>query len=122
MRLTIIAPDSLYEHDVDPSMEVQDIQALIEAETGLASPNFILSTDNGVTMNEVKRSLGSYDLKGENGTIFLTFRDLPSAPSGPSGSSSSSTPGFPTNDAELERMRLQALGDPNLMRELRLVS
>ena len=32
MRLTIIAPDSIYEHEVDPSMEVQDVQALIEAE------------------------------------------------------------------------------------------
>lgn len=32
MRLTIIAPDSVYEHEVDPSMEVQDVQALIEAE------------------------------------------------------------------------------------------
>ena len=32
MRLTIIAFDSVYEHEVDPSMEVQDVQALIEAE------------------------------------------------------------------------------------------
>jgi hypothetical protein len=32
MRLTIIAPDNVYEHEVDSSMEVQDIQALIEAE------------------------------------------------------------------------------------------
>ena len=32
MRLTIITPDSLYEHEVDPSMEVQDVQALLEAE------------------------------------------------------------------------------------------
>jgi hypothetical protein len=32
MRLTIIAPDNVFEHEVDSSMEVQDIQALIEAE------------------------------------------------------------------------------------------
>jgi hypothetical protein len=32
MRLTIIAPDNVFEHDVDSSMQVQDIQALIEAE------------------------------------------------------------------------------------------
>lgn len=32
MRLTIIAPESVYEHEVDPSMEVRDVKALIEAE------------------------------------------------------------------------------------------
>lgn len=34
MRLTIIAPESVYEHEVDPSMEVRDVKALIEAEVG----------------------------------------------------------------------------------------
>lgn len=32
MILTIIAPDTVFEHEVDPSMQVQDIVALIEAE------------------------------------------------------------------------------------------
>jgi hypothetical protein len=32
MKLTIIAPDMVYEHEVDPSMQVQDIVALVEAE------------------------------------------------------------------------------------------
>jgi hypothetical protein len=32
MRLTIIAPDNVFELEVDPSMDVQDVQALIEAE------------------------------------------------------------------------------------------
>jgi len=40
MRLTIIAPDSVYEHEVDPSMEVQDLQALIEAEVSQRSASF----------------------------------------------------------------------------------
>lgn len=35
MRLTIIAPDNVYEHEVDPSMEVQDVQALVEAEVSV---------------------------------------------------------------------------------------
>lgn len=32
MKLTIIAPDMVYEHEVDSSMQVQDIVALVEAE------------------------------------------------------------------------------------------
>jgi hypothetical protein len=34
MRLTIIAPESVYEHEVDPSMEIRDVKALVEAEVG----------------------------------------------------------------------------------------
>ena len=37
MRLTIISPDNVFEHDVDSSMEVQDVQALIEAEVSVFS-------------------------------------------------------------------------------------
>lgn len=32
MKLTIIAPEMVYEHEVDASMQVQDIIALVEAE------------------------------------------------------------------------------------------
>jgi hypothetical protein len=32
MRLSIIAPDTVYEPDVDSSMEVRDLQALLKAE------------------------------------------------------------------------------------------
>jgi hypothetical protein len=32
MKLTIIAPDNVFEHEVDPSMEIQDLYALISAE------------------------------------------------------------------------------------------
>jgi len=35
MKLTIIAPDMVYEHEVDSSMQVQDIIALVEAEVSL---------------------------------------------------------------------------------------
>ena len=40
MRVTIIAPESVYEHDVDPSMEVRDIKALIEAEVRVGLSNY----------------------------------------------------------------------------------
>lgn len=35
MRLTIIAPESIYDQEVDPSMVVRDVKALIEAEVGV---------------------------------------------------------------------------------------
>lgn len=37
MRLIIIAEENVYEHEVDPSMEVQDVLALLEAEVSLPS-------------------------------------------------------------------------------------
>jgi hypothetical protein len=36
MKLTIIAPEMVYEHEVDSSMQVQDIIALVEAEVCVA--------------------------------------------------------------------------------------
>jgi hypothetical protein len=38
MRLIIIAEESVYEHEVDPSMEVQDVLALLEAEVSSFPP------------------------------------------------------------------------------------
>jgi hypothetical protein len=39
MKLTIIAPEMVYEHEVDPSMQVQDIIALVEAEVRAPTPS-----------------------------------------------------------------------------------
>ncbi|BEJ13223.1 hypothetical protein CspHIS471_0303970 [Cutaneotrichosporon sp. HIS471] len=112
MRLTVIAPENVYEHEVDPSMEVRDVKALVEAETGAPVENQTLSTDSGVALTSPEKSLSSYGLTGDSATLFLTFSDhrpFPSATSGPSS----------TSDDDFERMRLQALGDPRLMNQLR---
>ncbi|RSH84680.1 DNA damage-inducible protein 1 [Apiotrichum porosum] len=116
MRLTIIAPESVYEHEVDPSMEVRDVKALIEAETGASVSSQTLSTDSGVALITEDKTLSSYGLTGTGATLFLTFRDprpVPSSSQQPSDGVSLSS------DADFERMRLQALGDPNLMNQLR---
>ncbi|CAD6578623.1 MAG: DNA damage-inducible protein 1, partial [Tremellales sp. Tagirdzhanova-0007] len=120
MRLTIIAPDAVYEHEVDPSIEVQDVQALIEAENGLPASSQLLSDDSGAPLSDKHKSLESFGVKGDACTIFLTFSDVqPTA--GPSSGypQQPRSQGFPNTDADLERMRLQALGDPNLMSDLR---
>nr|XP_019007569.1 DNA damage-inducible protein 1 [Kwoniella pini CBS 10737]OCF46350.1 DNA damage-inducible protein 1 [Kwoniella pini CBS 10737] len=121
MKLTVIAPDTVYEHEVSSDMEIQDVQALIEAESGLPHTALILSTDSGVPLTDVKRTLQSYGLIGEESTIFLTPRSQPAA----SSSSSSSGPSsqginhLDGSDADIERMRLQALGNPSLMEQLK---
>lgn len=92
MKLTIIAPEMVYEHEVDPSMQVQDIVALVEAEvralradkcrecmvadgqTGMPSGDFTLSNDSGVQLNQGDKSLESYGLKSGEATIFITSK------------------------------------------------
>ncbi|OCF42842.1 DNA damage-inducible protein 1 [Kwoniella heveanensis CBS 569] len=129
MKLTIIAPDTVYEHEVSSSMEVQDVQALVEAETGLPHTSLLLSSDSGVPLTNVKKSLEAYGLTGDAVTIFLTPTNelaASSSSSQVSGSGSSSSQGtsarggiFPGSDDDIERMRLQALGNPGLMADLR---
>ncbi|GFZ43430.1 DNA damage-inducible protein 1 [Saitozyma sp. JCM 24511] len=119
MRLILIAPENVYEHEVDPSMEVQDVRALVEAETGLPSSQVTIRTDDGQELADTTKTLESYGLKGETATVFLDIRPQPVASSSSSGPSSQSSQGFPGSDDDLERMRLQALGNPQLMAELR---
>nr|KIR48640.1 DNA damage-inducible protein 1 [Cryptococcus bacillisporus CA1280] len=111
MRLTIIAPDSVHEHEVSPSLLIQDIINIVEATADLPPAVIVLTSDAGIPLTDPTRTLESYGLNGETATIFLT-------PAGPSAASSSSIP-FPDADADIERMRLQALGNPSLMNDLR---
>ncbi|OWZ34230.1 DNA damage-inducible protein 1 [Cryptococcus neoformans C23] len=111
MRLTIIAPDSVHEHEVSPSLLIQDIINIIEATADLPPAVIVLTSDAGTPLTDPTRTLESYGLNGETATILLT-------PTGPPVASSSSIP-FPDADADIERMRLQALGNPSLMNDLR---
>ncbi|OCF56762.1 DNA damage-inducible protein 1 [Kwoniella mangroviensis CBS 10435] len=127
MKLTIIAPDTVYEHEVSSDMEIQDVQALIEAESGLPHTSLLLSTDSGVPLTDVKRTLSSYGLTGEESTVFLTSKPQPAASSSSSSTSQHASASGPSSgvsylggsDDDIERMRLQALGNPGLMNDLR---
>nr|XP_018265094.1 DNA damage-inducible protein 1 [Kwoniella dejecticola CBS 10117]OBR87252.1 DNA damage-inducible protein 1 [Kwoniella dejecticola CBS 10117] len=119
MKLTIIAPDTVYEHEVSTDMEVQDVQALIEAETGLPHTSLLLSTDSGVPLTDFKRTLQSYGLTGDQSTIFLTSKSQAVASSSSaSGSGSQHINYLDGSDGDVERMRLQALGNPRLMEHI----
>nr|XP_019050749.1 DNA damage-inducible protein 1 [Kwoniella bestiolae CBS 10118]OCF29679.1 DNA damage-inducible protein 1 [Kwoniella bestiolae CBS 10118] len=121
MKLTIIAPDTVYEHEVSSDMEIQDVQALIEAESGLPHSSLLLSTDSGVPLTDVKRTLESYGLTGDESTVFFTSKPqpTPSSSSQPASGPSSGISHLGGSDDDIERMRLQALGNPGLMNDLR---
>ncbi|KAL7423630.1 DNA damage-inducible protein 1 [Cryptotrichosporon argae] len=112
MKLTVIAPENVYEHDVDSSMEVRDLLALLEAETGVATHLQTLTTDSGEPMTAPERALASYGLEADGATIFVTFQDEPRASTSYAGAQAE-------RDDDIERMRLQALGDPRVMAQLR---
>ncbi|ODO07623.1 DNA damage-inducible protein 1 [Cryptococcus wingfieldii CBS 7118] len=111
MRLTIIAPETIHEHEVSPELLVEDLIALVEATAELPPSVIVLTSDSGTPLTDPSRTLDSYGLNGEHATIFLTPTEQPVA------SSSSSGP-LAGSDADIERMRLQALGNPELMESL----
>lgn len=96
---------------MSPSLLIQDIINIVEATADLPPAVIVLTSDAGTPLTDPTRTLESYGLNGETATIFLT-------PTGPPVASSSSIP-FPDADADIERMRLQALGNPSLMNDLR---
>ncbi|KAK1927921.1 hypothetical protein DB88DRAFT_57183 [Papiliotrema laurentii] len=115
MKLTIIGPENIYEQEVNPSMEVQDVTALIAAEAELDQDSILLSTDSGQPLSDANKTLESHGLTTDS-TLFLTLTNQASS----SSSGGHSAPAaFPSSDDDLERMRLQALGNPQLMEELR---
>lgn len=116
MRLTIIAPENVHEVEVDSAMEVQDVLGLAEAETGLPASSFVLSNDSGIPLTTPSKTLASYGMTGDSATIFLTPSNELASGSSSSGSASGH---FPGDDSDIERMRLQALGNPELMAQLR---
>jgi DNA damage-inducible protein 1 len=149
MKLTIIGEENVYEQEVSQSMDVQDVIALIAAEVSchcfvlgtaddqadLPQDSILLSSDSGEPLSDGSKSLASYGLTTD-ATLFMTLtsavclvvdgNELTSRNQASSSSSSAAVAplpaGFPSSDAELERMRLQALGNPRLMEDLRSVS
>ena len=101
-------------------------------ETGLPASSFVLSNDSGIPLTTPSRTLASYGMTGDSATIFLTSTCVRRCPTShqlttrsdlASGSSSSGSASshFPGDDSDIERMRLQALGNPELMAQLRNV-
>jgi hypothetical protein len=106
MKLTIIGPENIYEQEVNPSMEVQDVTALIAAEVShlsrhhsfeplgrsdrssdmtlisqaeLDQDSILLSTDSGQPLSDANKTLESHGLTTDS-TLFLTLTYVPDHP------------------------------------------
>jgi len=144
MRLTIIAPENVYEHEVDPSMEVRDVKALLEAEVRLDASVFhahvvvwcarrfsdAFHRWRSCPHNRRQEFGGVWYLRCKLDAVpylpvcVFVLANLTHSDARPLASSSSADAGEGvslTSDSDFERMRLQALGDPRLMSQLRQV-
>lgn len=119
MRLIIIAEESVYEHEVDPSMEVQDVLALLEAETGVPSASIRLNTDSGTSLDAGTKTLESYGLSEETATVFMSTIPQSASSSGFGSASSHSAPPVPSSETDYETARLQMLGNPAALAQIR---
>ncbi|KAJ8087095.1 DNA damage-inducible protein 1 [Marasmius tenuissimus] len=106
MELTFITEiGGSFTIEIDPGMEFENVMALLEAESGIPVTEQSISYD-GRDLNNPKATVQELGITGHQATLVLK-RKIPSA-----------VAGRPLeHDAEM--MRLQLLGDPNLMNDLR---
>ena len=118
--------DQILTLDVGPDMTVADLKAVIQIDTNVSPASQILHF-NGAHLVDDSRTLASHNI-GEGEMISMTVY-TPQAPrAGQRGGIGASqprgqpirggrNPRNPTDDAEI--LRLQALGDPHLMAQIR---
>ncbi|VDC02492.1 unnamed protein product [Peniophora sp. CBMAI 1063] len=93
--------------EIDPSMELENVMALLEAESGIPVAEQSISHE-GRELNRPSATMQELGV-GEHGTLLIRRRVAPGpGPQGPAGQ-------------DAETMRLQLLGDPELMRQLEAV-
>ncbi|KAG7562874.1 hypothetical protein FFLO_01703 [Filobasidium floriforme] len=119
MQLTVFANDGdqTYYLEVDASMHLEDLVALISAESG-EPPEQITLLYNGQRLADPKKDLSSYGLTSNEEIVQMQSSNSSSVPSSTSPQASGS--GGVAND--MERMRLTLLGNPEMMAELRRAS
>ncbi|KZT42950.1 hypothetical protein SISSUDRAFT_798445 [Sistotremastrum suecicum HHB10207 ss-3] len=92
----------LYPVEIDPQMELENIMALLEAESGIPPEDQSISF-NGQEMSNPKATVAQYGVS--EGSHLLLRRKVQVAGR--------------TTEQDPEMMRLQILGDPELMQQLR---
>jgi len=103
MQITFVTNTDTFPIDIDPDMKLQDVQALLEAESGIpVSEQFITLDGRELSQPMVTmKDLGVSD----NSMLLLRRRAAPSSGASREGS----------HDAEMAR--LQILGNPELLRQ-----
>lgn len=105
MHLTFVTETGqTYPVDIDPSMELEDAMALLESESGVAAAEQSLYY-NGNELTNRKATMEQLGMRESNEMIL--FRKKVANPAGPA------------IEQDAEMMRLQILGDPTLMQQLR---
>ncbi|KAF5387606.1 hypothetical protein D9615_000733 [Tricholomella constricta] len=89
--------------EIDPNMELENVMALLEAESGIPVAEQSISFKDR-ELNAPKSTMRELGVDGHN-AILLLRRKVPN-------------PAGPPVEQDSEMMRLQILGDPNLMRQL----
>jgi len=119
MRLTFATDDQAYSVDVDPEMELGDMMALLEAESGIPTSQQAIFL-GAKHLNNPKATLQSYGIKDDD-MLMLRDTQAPSTSRGLSSSSvsqqQSSSAGDVNSPAEIARGQLLANAD--LMQQLR---
>ncbi|GAA5822988.1 hypothetical protein JCM5353_007844 [Sporobolomyces roseus] len=114
MLLTVATEDgNTFNLDLDGSMEVETLAALLEADSGIPVADQLLFF-SGRQLTNQKDSLESYGIKSGD---MLLLRQKSSEPSNASGSSQGVAGRNVDEDSEV--MRRQLLGNPQLMAQLR---
>ncbi|KAF9450167.1 hypothetical protein P691DRAFT_497091 [Macrolepiota fuliginosa MF-IS2] len=91
--------------DIDPGMELENVMALLEAETGIPASEQGISFE-GRELTDPKKTIRDYGINGTQAMLMLR-RKL-----------GANVGGRPI-EQDAEMMRLQILGDPHLMQQLR---
>jgi len=106
MKLTFVTDlGQTYTVEIDPKMRLEDVMALLEAESGLPPSEQSISYD-GRELNNAKATMEE-ELGPASDVMLLLRRKISVAGR--------------TVEQDAEMIRLQILGDPNLMRELHAV-
>ncbi|KAJ1821835.1 DNA damage-inducible protein 1 [Coemansia sp. RSA 2675] len=124
MRISITqSPDTTFTIEVDESMVLGDLCALLELECNIPVPNQILMHD-GKVLSGVDKSLGELELKSGD-LVYIT--DKSRQPASAAASSSSQAPALPQRagpgqlDPLIEAQRQQVLNTPQLLRQLSIM-
>ncbi|EPQ28228.1 uncharacterized protein PFL1_04055 [Pseudozyma flocculosa PF-1] len=116
--ITIVTEgDQTYPVDVDASIEVENLKALIEADSSIPASHQQLF-HNGKLLSDDTKTLSSYGVGSDDLVLLRDARAA--APPASSSSSSSSASAPPSNEHEAaEQLRQQILSDPTTMAQLR---
>lgn len=128
MRLTFASDTEAHAIDVAEDMELGDIMALLEAETGIPTDDQAILYGTA-PLTDRKKTLRDYQVKEDDVLILRNSRQASISATGNAMSSSSSASQNPASsaaapaadgsiDSAAEYARAQILQDPNLMRQL----